>query len=49
MKYSKETNSTFLKVDHTYVHVDNERRDVPEATVLMEEGTVDYEFDEVTK
>lgn len=49
LKYSKKTNSTFLKVDHTYVHVDNEGRDVPEATVLMEEGTVDYEFDEVTK
>ena len=47
LKYSKETNTTFLKVDHTYLHVDNEGRNVPEATVLMEEGTTDYEFDEV--
>ena len=47
LKYSKETNTTFLAVDHTYIHVDNEGRDVPDATVLMEEGTTDYEFDEV--
>lgn len=47
LKYMKETNTTFLAVDHTYLHVDNEGRDVPEATVLMEEGTTDYEFDEV--
>ena len=47
LKYSKETNETFLAVDHTYLHVDNEGHDVPEATVLMEEGTTDYEFDEV--
>lgn len=47
LKYSKETNTSFLAVDHTYLHVDNDGRDVPEATVLMEEGTTDYEFDEV--
>ena len=47
LKYMKETNTTFLAADHTYLHVDNEGRDVPEATVLMEEGTTDYEFDEV--
>ncbi|KAJ7340206.1 hypothetical protein OS493_002937 [Desmophyllum pertusum] len=47
LKYSKETNTTYLAVDHTYLHVDNEGHDVPEATVLMEEGTIDYEFDEV--
>ena len=47
LKYSKETNTTYLAVDHTYLHVDNEGHDVPEATVLMEEGTTYYEFDEV--
>ena len=47
LKYSKESNTSFLAVDHTYLHVDNEGHDVPEATVLMEEETLDYEFDEV--
>lgn len=46
-KYLKKTNETILQVDHTYLHVDNEGYDVPGATVLMEENTVVYEFDEL--
>ena len=46
-KYLKKTNETILRVDHTYLHVDNEGFLVPGATVLMEENTEIYEFDEL--
>ena len=47
LKYNKATNTSFLAVDHTYVHIDNAGYDVPGATMLVEENTVDYEFDEM--
>ena len=47
LKYMKETNVTMLAVDHTYLHVDNEGNNVPGATMLMEEQTLYYEFDEI--
>ena len=47
LKYKKETNTTLLAVDHTYVHVDNEGYNVLGATMLMEEDTLNYEFDEM--
>ena len=47
LKYMKETNTTMLAVDHTYLHIDNEGNDVPGATMLMEEDTLHYEFDEI--
>ncbi|KAK3755992.1 hypothetical protein QZH41_003345 [Actinostola sp. cb2023] len=47
LKYLPGTNVTLLAVDHTYLHVDNEGRNVPGATVIMEERTADYEFDEM--
>ena len=46
-KYMRNTNETMLRVDHTYLHVDNEGYDVPGATVIMEENTEVYEFDEL--
>lgn len=47
LKYMKETNTTMLAVDHTYLHIDNQGKNVPGATMLMEEQTVYYEFDEI--
>lgn len=35
------------QVDHRYVHVDNEGRFVPVASMVMENNTVTYEFDEM--
>ena len=46
-KHLKKTNDTILRVDHTYLHVDNEGFNVPGATYLMEENTIVYEFDEL--
>ncbi|XP_078490825.1 uncharacterized protein LOC144746995 isoform X2 [Ciona intestinalis] len=46
LKYNPSKNQTYLKVDHTYIHADNEGNDVPPATVIMEENTFYYEFDE---
>ena len=47
LKYSKSRNTTYFAVDHTYVHIDNDGYDVPGATLLMEEYTSEYEFDEM--
>ena len=47
LKYSKSTNTSYLAVDHTYLHIDNAGFDVQGATLLMENGTTDYEFDEM--
>lgn len=47
LKYSKSSNTTYLAVDHTYIHIDNAGFNVQGATLLMEEGTTDYTFDEV--
>ncbi len=46
-KYDKKLNTTFLAVDHTYVHSDNIGQSSPAATLLMEYDTMDYEFDEM--
>lgn len=35
-----------MEVDHKYIHVDNQGRDVPPASVVMEEDLDQYEFDE---
>lgn len=37
----------FLVVDYIYLYVDNEGYDVFEVIVLMEEGIIYYEFDEI--
>ena len=47
LKYSKATNTSYLAVDHTYIHIDNAGFNVQGATLLMEEGTTEYEFDEM--
>lgn len=47
LKYSKSRNTSYLAVDHTYVHIDNAGNDVPGATLLMEKFNSDYEFDEM--
>ena len=47
LKYAKEANTTMLAVDHTYIHIDNDGFDVPGATLVMEENTTFYEFDEM--
>ena len=47
VKYLKKANTTVLAVDHTYLHVDNEGYNVEGATMLMEENTTNYEFDEM--
>ena len=47
LKYLEDTNDTYLQVDHRYVHVDNEGKEVPVATMIMENQTEDYEFDEL--
>lgn len=46
-KYDKVHNTTFLDVDHKYVHIDNNGRPVPPATMILEEDTIQYEFDEM--
>ncbi|KAK3724602.1 hypothetical protein QZH41_005193 [Actinostola sp. cb2023] len=47
LKYNKQVNASVLLVDNTFLHIDNEGRDVPGATMLMEEETTYYEFYEV--
>lgn len=47
LKYNKVANTSILLVDNTFLHIDNEGRDVPGASVLMEEQTVYYEFYEL--
>ena len=47
LKYLKETNYTYLQVDHRYVHVDNKMRKVPFPSMIMEKSKHDYEFDEM--
>ena len=47
LKYSKSTNTTYLAVDHKYVHIDNDGYDVPGATILMDDHNSEYEFDEM--
>ncbi|XP_072025321.1 uncharacterized protein [Amphiura filiformis] len=46
-KYDKVHNTTFLEVDHTYIHIDNDGVSVPPATLIREEYTTEYEFDEM--
>ena len=47
LKYMPGTNDTYFEVDHKYVHIDNENRKVPVATMVMEPQTTTYEFDEM--
>ena len=47
LKYLPGTNYTYFEVDHKYVHIDNEHRKVPVATMVMEPRTTTYEFDEM--
>lgn len=47
LKYLKGTNETYFQVDYRYVHSDNQGYFVPGATVVMENMTMDYEFDEM--
>jgi hypothetical protein len=47
LKYRKDRNTTYLAVDHTYLHIDNDGYDVPGATLIMEKYTSEYEFDEM--
>ena len=47
LKYAPETNDTYFQVDHRYIHVDNEQLLVPVATMIMENNTFYYEFDEM--
>ena len=47
LKYATSTNETYFQVDHRFVHVDNEAKAVPVATMIMEERTTSYEFDEM--
>ncbi|EGD80128.1 hypothetical protein PTSG_13036 [Salpingoeca rosetta] len=47
VRYSYSLKETVLTADHTYLHVDNIGVNVPWASVISEEGTDTYEFDEV--
>ena len=47
LKYSPEANLTSFKPEHAKVKVDNENNDVATPTVIMENQTVFYEFDEM--
>ena len=46
-KYDKVHNTTFLAVDHTYVHSDNNLIYSPAAAIIMEPNRDQYEFDEM--
>lgn len=47
LKYAPGTNETHLEVDHHYVHIDNEGSEVPVPTMIMEDETTKYVFDEL--
>ncbi|XP_033745589.1 uncharacterized protein LOC117331103 [Pecten maximus] len=47
LKYMPGTNTTYFQVDHRYLHMDNIGNLVPGATLVMENETITYEFDEV--
>ena len=47
LKYYPESNLTSFKPEHAKVKVDNENNDVATPTVIMENQTVFYEFDEM--
>ena len=47
LKYNPEANLTSFKPEHAKVKVDNENNDVATPTVIMENQTVFYEFDEM--
>ena len=47
LKYAENTNHTYFQVDHRYVHVDNEGLLVPVPSMIMEELSTHYEFDEM--
>lgn len=47
IKYNKQTNTSVLAVDNTFLHIDNKGRNVPGATMLMENQTTYYEFYEL--
>ena len=47
-KYDKVHNTTFLAVDHTYVHSSNVMKYSPAGTVIMEAYRHEYEIDEMS-
>ena len=47
LKYNPDTNITSFKPEHAKVKVDNENNNVATPTVIMENQTVFYEFDEM--
>ena len=47
LKYMKDSNQTYFRVDHLYLHIDNEGNAVPVATVIMEDQSEVFEFDEM--
>ena len=47
LKYHPGTNHTYFQVDHQYIHIDNEGRDVEVATLVMQDQQVLLEFDEM--
>lgn len=47
LKYNPDANLTSFKPEHAKVKVDNEDRNVATPTVIMENQTVFYEFDEM--
>ena len=47
LKYNPDANLTFFKPEHSKVKVDNEDNNVATPTVVMENHTLLYEFDEI--
>lgn len=47
LKYNPNGNFSYFKPQHSKVKVDNEDINVPIQSVIMEENTVFYEFDEM--
>lgn len=47
LKYNPDANLTSFKPEHSKVKVDNENNNVATPTVIMENQTVFYEFDEM--
>lgn len=47
LKYNPDVNLTAFKPEHSKVKVDNEKNNVATPTVIMENQTVFYEFDEI--
>ncbi|KAL4230251.1 hypothetical protein ACF0H5_010637 [Mactra antiquata] len=46
LKYMEGSNITYFEVDHRYIHADNIGIKSPAATVIMQNETLNYEFNE---